>query len=98
MIKMVNTGELEREAERMPQDRRKNIMDVIEKNKGYRWWESSDPAEIALNQIFEPIKIVDNDVLQEGLNQLLGREIDIQLVYGTPSVVKRAIVDRLKGD
>ena len=94
---MVNTGELEKEAENMPDDQRANIMSVIRINNGYRWWESSNPAEVALNQLFEPIKIVDSDVFQEGLIQLFGREVDPQLAYCMPTGLKKEIVDRLKG-
>ena len=53
----------------------KNVKKTMKKYKEYRWWESDDPIEVAMNQIFESIFISKFSFFKEGLEKLLGRDI-----------------------
>ena len=54
------------------QDKCKKVMDSYGENK---WWESDDPLEIAMYQIFEGTLLVDFPTFHEGLEKLLDRPV-----------------------
>lgn len=40
-----------------------------------KWWESEDPLQVALYQIFEPTLLVDFSLFHQGLEELLDRPV-----------------------
>jgi len=59
----------------LSQETRETIKITMEKYRDNRWWESEDPLQIAMYQIFEDILIVDFDKYHQGLEKLVGRPV-----------------------
>lgn len=77
-------------------DSLKNAMLPYENNY---WWESEDPVQIAMYQIFENILMVDFDKFHEGLEIIVGRPVFThELGFNVEGIRKevRLGIERLK--
>ena len=59
----------------LPEKNVRAIERTIQKYGDNHWWESSDPVEIAMYQIFEPTLLVKFEIFHEGVEKLLDRPV-----------------------
>ena len=59
----------------MPQDKQRKVLQTMGKYGENRWWLSRDKAYVSLNQLFEPVLIVNFSDFHEGMETLLGRPV-----------------------
>lgn len=75
MDKINDTYIRERFGKDLPSKNVDNLRRAMQKYGQNYWWESDDPVQIAMYQIFEEILMVDPDKFHEGLERLLGRPV-----------------------
>ncbi len=77
------------------------IQTAMDKYRENHWWESKDPLEVAMYQIFEEILLVKFDLFHKGIEKLLDRPVfthEFGLNYkGLEEEVRQAL-SRLKSE
>lgn len=68
-------AEYEEWIKKLPEENQKSIRGTMAKYGDYHWWLSDNLAEIAMNQLFENVLLVDFRVFHEGIEELLGRPV-----------------------
>jgi len=54
-----------------------DVRDVMQRYEDNLWWESDNPLEVAMYQIFENTLMVNPSILLKGLEELIGRDVQI---------------------
>ncbi len=67
--------EYEEKMKKLPEENQKVIREAQEKYGDYYWWLSGNPVEIAMNQLFEDVLLVDFGTFHKGVEELLGRPV-----------------------
>jgi hypothetical protein len=59
----------------LPKENVSKLINAMRKYGENYWWESKEPVQIAMYQVFEPILMTDFSVYHEGLERLVGRPV-----------------------
>ena len=71
----MNEEEYLRKIETLPKENQSAIREAIISYGDYHWWLSDNIVEIAMNQLFEEVLLVDFDLFHEGVEEFLGRPV-----------------------
>ena len=66
---------LQRFGRDLPKENVHKLITAMQKYGENYWWESKDPVQIAMYQVFEPILMTDFSAYHEGLEKLVGRPV-----------------------
>jgi hypothetical protein len=66
----------------------KNVQAVREKYGDNKWWESSDPFELAWGQLNEKIQIIESNKFHKAIEEALGRTVNTY-EFGDPELLKK---------
>ena len=61
----------------LPQKKVDNLKSAMQKYGDNYWWESKEPIEVAMYQVFEDFFMTDFSTFHEGLEKLVGRPVFI---------------------
>lgn len=67
--------EYEEKMKKLPEENQKAMQETMAKYGDYHWWLSDNPVEIAMNQLFEDVLLVDFGGFHKGVEELLGRPV-----------------------
>lgn len=59
----------------LPQEQIDSAKTAMQQYGDNHWWESEDPVQVAMYQIFEKVLLVNFSIFHEGLEKLVGRPI-----------------------
>jgi hypothetical protein len=72
-----------------------SIEEAKQKYGDNHWWDSTDPVEVAMYQVFEPLNLVDSDHLslyKEGLKKLTGEDVLFsEIVFRSGNLQKKVL-------
>lgn len=76
----------------LPEETRKLVLKTMAKYGDNHWWDSDDPLEVAVHQVFEDTFLVDDSLFMKGLEKLLGRNVfSHEILFGMDALRKEAV-------
>lgn len=79
----------------LPEEKKEVVLKTMAKYGDNHWWDSDDPIEVAVHQVFEDMFLVDDSLFMEGLAKLLGREVFRHEILFSMDALRKEVIDAI---